>query len=313
MEEMDFKIEKRQTELRDRLSKVLKEIGSIGYFRESLLNLKGRLTEIGYIDCEISIALFLSMELFSIFDPLLFLIIEESVRQKELLCNSLKEKDKIPDGIFHILYLRDPSPLDIEAYIPNLDTLDHLMILDKERSCIHLLGIRDIYKDKEIMNFCHIKIDIHAFKSTYRIFPIEENSFEEIVTLKDISVVLCSLGIIRREMDELVDYLNRKGLWKRQEFSYRLADLYTLYDTSRLLTIKAFWMFKVKDRERELMLRCAKASTLDTLEAMTCWAQRILDGGSILKFQPIISYIQNNGTSYMNLKTEIGGILLDEN
>ncbi len=310
---MDFKIGKRQTELRDRLSKVLKEIGSIGYFRESLLNLKDRLTEIGYIDCEISIPLFLSMELFSIFDPLLFLITEETIRQTELLCNSLKEKDKIPDGIFHILYLRDPSSLDIEAYVPNLDTLDHLMLLDRERSCIHLLGIRDIYKDKEIMNFCHIKIDIRTLESAHRIFPIEEKTFEEIVTLKDISVVLCSLGIIRREFDELVDYLNRKGLWKQQEFSYRLADLFTLYDTSRLLTIKAFWMFEVKDRERELMLRCAKASTLDTLEAITCWAQRILDGGSILKFQPIISYIQNNGVPYMNLKTDIGGRLLNEN
>ena len=101
-----------------------------------------------------------------------------------------------------------------------------------------------------------------------------------------------------------------------QEVSFKLAEMLTLLQTSRLLAFRAAWMSDTSDREREILTRCAKVFCAESAEEVASKALQILGGQGYFKGNPAeegyrdSKYLQIAGTSSEISRMKIADDLL---
>jgi len=107
----------------------------------------------------------------------------------------------------------------------------------------------------------------------------------ELRTRENMAVAVSSLGVMHRAICNAKDYAGRaregcKPLLAQQEVRYRLADMFTLLQTSQFLAYRAAWMLEAQVPEAVLVAASAKVFITEAAEEVTRGAMQItgLDG-----------------------------------
>jgi alkylation response protein AidB-like acyl-CoA dehydrogenase len=113
--------------------------------------------------------------------------------------------------------------------------------------------------------------------------PVE--AMAELRTRENMAVAVSALGVLHRAVYNAKDYAGRaregcKPLLAQQEIRYRLADMFTLLQTSRFLAYRAAWMLEAQVPEAVLVADSAKVFITEAAEEVTRGAMQIagLDG-----------------------------------
>ena len=113
---------------------------------------------------------------------------------------------------------------------------------------------------------------------------------------------------MKQSMDEAKDFAKRhesggKPIITYQEVGFKLAEMFTLFQTSQLLAYRAAWMDETGDREAVVVAHCAKVFCGESAEKIASEALQILGIKGFTSDNPAeegfrnAKYLQIAGTS----------------
>jgi alkylation response protein AidB-like acyl-CoA dehydrogenase len=112
-----------------------------------------------------------------------------------------------------------------------------------------------------------------------------EEIMADLRTRENLAVAVSSLGVMHRALYSAKEYAGRAEEGSRppmaqQEIRYRLADMFTLLQTSQFLVYRAAWMLEAEIPEAATVADCAKVFITEAAEEVTRGAMQItaLDG-----------------------------------
>jgi alkylation response protein AidB-like acyl-CoA dehydrogenase len=125
---------------------------------------------------------------------------------------------------------------------------------------------------------------------------------------EDEILTAASLGLMHRSFQAAREYAKGhvsggKPIIAYQEIGFKLAEMFTLLQTSQLLAYRAAWMSESRHREADVMARCAKVFCSESAEEAASHALQILGGKGLLSGNPAeqsyrdAKYLQVTGTS----------------
>lgn len=116
-------------------------------------------------------------------------------------------------------------------------------------------------------------------------FFAPEEVMAELRTRENLALAVSSLGLMHQALYSAKDYASRakeggKPPMAQQEIRYRLADMFTLLQTSQFLAYRAAWMLEAEVPEAATVADCAKVFITEAAEEVTRGAMQItaLDG-----------------------------------
>jgi alkylation response protein AidB-like acyl-CoA dehydrogenase len=139
--------------------------------------------------------------------------------------------------------------------------------------------------------------------------PLEgEGPLKTVRTWEDQILTAAALGIMKRALDAAANHAKShhsggKPIIAYQEIGFKLAEMLTLFQTAQLLAYRAAWMAETGDRERALLIHCAKVFCSESAERLSSHALQILGGRGTIRGNPAeegyrdAKYLQIGGTS----------------
>ncbi|MBU2552218.1 MAG: acyl-CoA dehydrogenase [Proteobacteria bacterium] len=118
--------------------------------------------------------------------------------------------------------------------------------------------------------------------------PFDDRAALDFLTLiQDLVLTMASIGLIRRVLKSVNTYSRAhhrsgKPIYSHQEVRFKLADMYTVWDTARLMTIRAAWLCGLGDREAGTVVECCKIFAAESAERTTAEAMQIMAGAGYL-------------------------------
>jgi alkylation response protein AidB-like acyl-CoA dehydrogenase len=130
-----------------------------------------------------------------------------------------------------------------------------------------------------------------------------------------------SLGLMKSAFEAARDYAKShksggKPIIAYQEVGFKLSEMLTLYQTSRLLAFRAAWTAQAHPRQAESLVHCAKVFCTESSESVAGDALRILGGAGYMAGNPVerayrcAKYGQIAGTSTEIARVKIGDAAL---
>jgi acyl-CoA dehydrogenase len=122
--------------------------------------------------------------------------------------------------------------------------------------------------------------------------PFEDR--ESLATVKsweDEVLVACSLGVMRSAHDAALAHAKEhqaggKPIIAYQEVGFKLAEMFTLYQSAQLLAYKAAWASDEGRRDAGVILGCAKVFCAESAATVAAEAMQILGGAGFVKGNP---------------------------
>jgi alkylation response protein AidB-like acyl-CoA dehydrogenase len=101
--------------------------------------------------------------------------------------------------------------------------------------------------------------------------------------VQDMVLALASVGVISRTLNAANDHARTyhrgaKPIYAHQEVRFKLADMFTLYQTSQLLCYRAAWFIASGDKEAGVLVGCAKVFCAEAAEKIAGLALQIMAG-----------------------------------
>ena len=106
-------------------------------------------------------------------------------------------------------------------------------------------------------------------------------AFQDIRLWEDQVLTAAALGLMKQSLDTAKDFAREhesggKPIIVHQEVGFKLAEMFTLYQTSQLLAYRAAWMDETGDREAAVVAHCAKVFCGESAEKIASEALQIL-------------------------------------
>lgn len=110
--------------------------------------------------------------------------------------------------------------------------------------------------------------------------------------VQNLALTTASLGLTKRALDQAHAHARShhrgdKPIFAHQEVRFKLADMFTLYQTAKLLLYRAAWFAAQRDREADSLLACAKVFAAEAAEKTSNLAMQILAGQAYLAGNPV--------------------------
>ena len=110
-----------------------------------------------------------------------------------------------------------------------------------------------------------------------------EEPLEFLRQAQDMALALASVGVISRTLNVANTHARTyhrgaKPIYAHQEVRFKLADMFTLYQTSQLLCYRAAWFIASKDKEAGVLVSCAKVFCAEASEKIAGLAMQIMAG-----------------------------------
>ncbi len=131
-----------------------------------------------------------------------------------------------------------------------------------------------------------------------------------------------SLGLMNRSFQAALDHARKhrrggKPIIAYQEVGFKLAEMLTIRQTAQLLAYRAAWMDESGDRERDILVSCAKTFCAESAEQVASQALQVLGANGLAKGNPAeesygsAKYLQVAGTSSEISRVNIGDRILE--
>lgn len=123
--------------------------------------------------------------------------------------------------------------------------------------------------------------------------PFEDDSARQyLVRTQDLILASAALGVTKNALDEANEYSRThhrgaKPIYAHQEIRFKLADMFTLYQTAQLLIRRAAWFTARDDREAPSLIGCAKVFAAEAAEKAAGMAMQIVAGRGYLTGNPV--------------------------
>jgi len=124
---------------------------------------------------------------------------------------------------------------------------------------------------------------------------------------ENLILIASSIGMMSASFNQAKEHANThhssgKPIIAYQEISFKLAEMLTLLQTSKLLALRACWMAETKERDAQVVNQCAKVFCAESAETVASEALKIMSDKGL--FTHTLA-----DTSYQNAKLcQIGGI-----
>lgn len=110
--------------------------------------------------------------------------------------------------------------------------------------------------------------------------------------IQDMILSAASLGVMKRTHDAAAvhartHYRGQKPINSHQEVRFKLADTFTLYQTSQLLFYRAAWFLATGNKEADVLVACAKVFCSEAAEKTSSLALQILAGEGYVSGNPV--------------------------
>jgi alkylation response protein AidB-like acyl-CoA dehydrogenase len=145
--------------------------------------------------------------------------------------------------------------------------------------------------------------------SDYVIGPFDQvRTFQDLRLWEDQVLTAAALGLMKQSLDEAKDFAKKhesggKPVITYQEVGFKLAEMFTLYQTSQLLAYRAAWLDESEEREAAVVAHCAKVFCGESAEKIASEALQILGIKGFTSNNPTeegfrnAKYLQIAGTS----------------
>jgi alkylation response protein AidB-like acyl-CoA dehydrogenase len=114
--------------------------------------------------------------------------------------------------------------------------------------------------------------------------PFEDHApLQFLRIVEDMVLAIASVGLMERTVSAALAYSRSHGragkaIFSHQEIRFKLAEMLTLSQSSRLLAYRAGWMFSAADPEALTVIHCAKVFTAEASEKVASLAMQIMAG-----------------------------------
>ena len=138
-----------------------------------------------------------------------------------------------------------------------------------------------------------IRLDNVKVPESRVIGPLENtDALKFLLTAQDMVLALAGLGLMKRTHQAASDYAHQhhrgnKPIFAHQEVRFKLADTFTLYQTSQLLCYRAAWFLASGDREADVLVNCAKVFCAEAVEKISSLAMNVWAGQGYLAGNPV--------------------------
>lgn len=150
----------------------------------------------------------------------------------------------------------------------------------------------------------------------------DDTALKTVRTWEDEILTAASLGLMKNAFDAALHHAKThrsggKPVIAYQEVSFKLAEMLTLVQTSRLLAYRAAWMSETGNREAPVLAHCAKVFCTESAEKVASSALQILGSRGVVRGNPAeagyrhAKYLQIAGTSTEISRVSIGDLLLE--
>ena len=150
----------------------------------------------------------------------------------------------------------------------------------------------------------------------------DDEALTTVRTWEDEILTAASLGLMQNAFDAALHHAKThrsggKPVIAYQEVSFKLAEMLTLVQTSRLLAYRAAWMSETGNREAPVLAHCAKVFCTESAEKVASSALQILGSRGVVRGNPAeagyrhAKYLQIAGTSTEISRVSIGDLLLE--
>lgn len=152
--------------------------------------------------------------------------------------------------------------------------------------------------------------------------PVEERQLlADLKTWEDQVMMAAAVGVMGSALFNATSYAKThksggKPVIAYQAVGFKLAELYTLVQTSQLMAYKAAWLESIRDRELPSFTRCAKVFCTDAAETVSSGALSILSAEGFVPDSPVAAacqwakFLQVAGTSTEIARVEVGDFAL---
>jgi alkylation response protein AidB-like acyl-CoA dehydrogenase len=142
------------------------------------------------------------------------------------------------------------------------------------------------------------------------------------VNVQDIALTVASLGIMSCALNTANAHARnyhrgKKPIYAHQEIRFKISEMFTLYETAKLVTYRAGWFFATSDKESDVMIRCAKVFAAEATEQVAGMAMQIMAGQGYVCPNPVeqgyrdAKYAAIAGTSSEISRMKIADALLE--
>ncbi len=119
----------------------------------------------------------------------------------------------------------------------------------------------------------------------------DRESLEAIKAWEDEVLVAISLGVTRTALDTALAYAKKhkaggKPIIAYQEIGFKLAEMFTLYQSAQLLAYKAAWAEEAGRRDADEVLGCAKVFCAESAGTVASEALQVLGGAGFVRGNP---------------------------
>jgi alkylation response protein AidB-like acyl-CoA dehydrogenase len=154
-----------------------------------------------------------------------------------------------------------------------------------------------------------LKLENCFVPSDHVIGPFDhEKAIKDVRLWEDQVLTAAALGLMKQSLDEAKDFARKhesggKPIIVHQEVGFKLAEMFTLYQTSQLLAYRAAWLDETGDREAAVVAHCAKVFCGESAEKVASEALQILGIKGFTSENPAeegfrnAKYLQIAGTS----------------
>ena len=138
-----------------------------------------------------------------------------------------------------------------------------------------------------------IRLDNVKVPESRVIGPLDNtDALKFLMTAQDMILSLAALGLMKRTHQAASNYAHQhhrgsKPIFAHQEVRFKLADTYTLYQTSQWLCYRAAWFLASGDREADVLVNCAKVFCAEAVEKVSSLAMNVWAGQGYLSGNPV--------------------------
>ena len=140
-------------------------------------------------------------------------------------------------------------------------------------------------------------------------------------TWEDQVLTTAALGGMKRSFAAALDYAKThisggRPIIEYQEVGFKLAEMLTLLQTSRLLVYRAAWMDETGDRDKDVLARCAKVFCTESAEEVASNALQVMGTQGCVMGNPAeegyrdAKHLQVSGTSTEISRMKIGDLAM---
>ncbi len=110
--------------------------------------------------------------------------------------------------------------------------------------------------------------------------------------IQDLTLTAASLGVSHRTLEAANTYARayhrgKKPIYAHQEVRFRISDMFTLFEASKLVTYRAAWLFSIDHPEKGVLINCAKVFCAESAEQIASMALQIMAGQGYVVGNPI--------------------------